>query len=419
MYADGSISFIQSPAIASRAQRGTEVASSAEMLRTEPASRGSTKLKLASSFARINATISAQSQAAILGRLIAKESPIDQKASPNNTEEAPTGQMAPAQEQDQKEMAALPYLTWRTLPFSEKERIRLSSQVQFLDQMKPDLSDSRDFEIDLATVKKFLLHAAVSNDIYADSPFMDLLPQGWHRMSDAQVDTIFDGKLDMLRDSESGLFSALYTNGTETICVNRGSMPTKRGHWIQNARQAFGFDTPIYDRAITNANMIADRIPLQNLSFAGHSLGGGLASTQCIAVDGNSPAFTFNPSGVHKGTFDRAGMADGRKDDQLPIVDYKTEGCALTELQKFVPVIPDSIGIRVNIQPHKSGDDVDGDIAGIPSSTPVFKSPTRGIDHHTIPYATDCVVTKFAEKYPEVREAHAEFRAQQQKLAAD
>jgi RHS repeat-associated protein len=101
-----------------------------------------------------------------------------------------------------------------------------------------------------------------------------------------------------LTDDKSGFNSAIYERDGEYVYVTQGSDLDNGGNdWTENANQSLGEFSAQYDMSTKNAvalkNVLGD-----NLSFAGHSLGGGLASANALAT--GLDATTFNAAGLHE-----------------------------------------------------------------------------------------------------------------------
>lgn len=71
------------------------------------------------------------------------------------------------------------------------------------------------------------------------------------------------------------------------------------GDWVTNAEQALGFESEQYTAAMELAVEVNDATGGE-VTFTGHSLGGGLASAAGMAT--GQPAVTFDSSGVHPET---------------------------------------------------------------------------------------------------------------------
>lgn len=109
-----------------------------------------------------------------------------------------------------------------------------------------------------------------------------------------------------LVDARSGYFSAIYRNGEtgELVYANRGTEIGQATDRATDILQAIGKSDPQYTRAMENARELKSHGV--NVTFTGHSLGGGLATAQAI-VSGYR-AVVFNPASVHANTVGGASM---------------------------------------------------------------------------------------------------------------
>ncbi|PSQ16495.1 hypothetical protein BRD00_10920 [Halobacteriales archaeon QS_8_69_26] len=122
-------------------------------------------------------------------------------------------------------------------------------------------------------------YADLAQDVYGD----DGAPEGWERVENFE-------------NSESGFFAALYRNPAtdETVLAFRGSNPLELADWTEaNLPNALNQPSKQYRRAIELANDVASEY--ENVTFTGHSLGGGLASAASMAT--GREAVTFNAAG--------------------------------------------------------------------------------------------------------------------------
>jgi len=108
-----------------------------------------------------------------------------------------------------------------------------------------------------------------------------------------------------------------------------------------------------YDYAVAIARK-AKRDYGEKLSFTGHSLGGGLATTASIVTGLKST--TFNPAGVHANTVQRHGHSLSDADGLITV--YRLENEALSSLQdSWTPagyIMPDTVGKVYTIKdPHR------------------------------------------------------------------
>jgi hypothetical protein len=116
------------------------------------------------------------------------------------------------------------------------------------------------------------------------------------------------------------------------VVVFKGTSPGSTEDWQNDFRQGLNVDSSYYKAAVELGNSIGKKVgtpPQVNVSFAGHSLGGGLASA--AATTAGLPANTFNAAGLHPATVKRYG---GELNNQKAINAYNVEGDPLTKLQE-------------------------------------------------------------------------------------
>lgn len=108
------------------------------------------------------------------------------------------------------------------------------------------------------------------------------LPNGWKEL------TILD-------DSETGLQSTLYKRigSKDYIYAFAGTQNLK--DWQKNGKQIVGLSQQ-YKKALEYATKLYSDLDFDNLTFVGHSQGGGEAA-YCAHVLGGK-AITFNPAGM-------------------------------------------------------------------------------------------------------------------------
>ncbi|AML60122.1 Phospholipase A1 [Serratia rubidaea] len=121
----------------------------------------------------------------------------------------------------------------------------------------------------------------------------------------------------------------VFGNAMEPTVVFRGTRMEKLVDWGNNLGQGADFHSVYYEKSVA----IGDRLKKTsgNVSIAGHSLGGGLASAAAVAS--GKPAWTFNAAGLNAGTVEKYGgsaIGDGSK-----IAAYRVHGEVLTKLQEF------------------------------------------------------------------------------------
>ena len=155
--------------------------------------------------------------------------------------------------------------------------------------------------IDLKGKKPTTKEAAlISKHVYGGSDAADtqrdLEKSGW------KVSHMFD---DLDLSSESGLKSQFYErtkNGKKEFCYAfAGTDFTSIGDDVTDVQQFFGGVPRQYSEAVSNAEVISNIIEEKygknvDLTFVGHSLGGGLAAVASMAT--GFEAMTFNPAAV-------------------------------------------------------------------------------------------------------------------------
>lgn len=154
-------------------------------------------------------------------------------------------------------------------------------------------------------------------------------------------------------DDETGYRGALYQgtfNGkTEYIYATQGTNPESISDWVNNAQQIFG-NSPQYSQSVEYAQQYANNEAYQGVSFTGHSLGGGLASANALAVEGK--AVTFNAAGLSNATKNKLNLQGNTANISAYVVqgeavDYyqskiglKAEGNVTYLPASYVPQIP-------------------------------------------------------------------------------
>jgi hypothetical protein len=102
------------------------------------------------------------------------------------------------------------------------------------------------------------------------------------------------------RSNENGFKSELFVRtdkeGTEYAYATTGTEKGDKSDWTKgNIPQLIGLSEQ-YNLSMENAKLIRDGTRGKELTFTGHSLGGGLAAANAYATGGK--AITFNPAGV-------------------------------------------------------------------------------------------------------------------------
>lgn len=138
-----------------------------------------------------------------------------------------------------------------------------------------------------------------------------------------------NGKLKMSDDGsgfKSGLFERTVDGVKEYAYAYAGTDFTSWEDWENNFQQIFG-NSEQYKLAILNAGVLKENLS-EELTFVGHSLGGGLAAASAYATGGH--AMTFNAAGVSSATLDTSGGATidafVTRNDELNIIQSRIPG---------------------------------------------------------------------------------------------
>ena len=146
--------------------------------------------------------------------------------------------------------------------------------------------------------------AATEVYIYQDVP--GLWPKDFRRVKAAELPAFGIGGGVTLSDTGTGFDSMLYVRGTPGqanatyILASRGTDDPK--DYLSNAEQNFGLPAPQYSQGLAVAKAITHAVDATQgrIFFAGHSLGGGIASLQGLVL--RRPAFTFQAAGLSTAT---------------------------------------------------------------------------------------------------------------------
>lgn len=177
------------------------------------------------------------------------------------------------------------------------------------------------------------------------------LPGTWARMDDNDVRSVgIDPAL--MHDSKSGFDASFYRDAQGHVLLAFTGTDEGRD-WKHNLMQGLGLKDEQYDRAINLGQKAKDTFG-DNVVFAGHSLGGGLAAAASMVNE--VPAVTFNAAGMHDKTIERYGFdADVLKQEaeQGLIRTYHVRNEILTHLQEdSIPLkwaMPDAPGHKIEL----------------------------------------------------------------------
>lgn len=190
---------------------------------------------------------------------------------------------------------------------------------------------------DLIKTRTVLIDALASKDVYFGQSISEILPNGVSRMNDAALAAKELSYTNTDLQNKEGFFGALYENtntssGRATyIFANRGTESGGAGFrdWITNFLQAFGYKDAQFAKAVDVGRVLYDQLG-GNMTFTGHSLGGGLAAAQAMAVQ-NGRAITFNAEGLSDGTIRRYGLNTQGIDQRIAA--FYVNGEVLARLQ--------------------------------------------------------------------------------------
>ena len=104
--------------------------------------------------------------------------------------------------------------------------------------------------------------------------------------------------------------------------------------FAEDAAQAYGFTTPQYAQALSLSNTVSGQLAGENLSFTGHSLGGGLATA--AALQNDLPAVVFNSAGLHPNVADNNGLSMNLANDL--VTSFVVDGEIVNTAQDLRPI---------------------------------------------------------------------------------
>jgi RHS repeat-associated protein len=143
---------------------------------------------------------------------------------------------------------------------------------------------------------------AMAEDAYA--PGTNKIPGNWRYIRNTKnLGTGF-----RTSNEETGFQSALYgryddktDTYTEFVYATAGTKFDSYKDWNNNVKQLFG-KSEQYNQSVSNARLLScsQMISDKELTFVGHSLGGGLASANALAT--GNPAITFNAAALSNST---------------------------------------------------------------------------------------------------------------------
>jgi hypothetical protein len=181
--------------------------------------------------------------------------------------------------------------------------------------------------------------AAITINVYNKKNGNTGLIGDWQR-SNAVTDVKYD-------DSFTGLNSALYQkkkpDGTiEYVYATAGTDPRSGADLNADLAQLFGVSAQ-YTESVLNAREINKELGTKELSFVGHSLGGGEAAANAEAT--NRSAITFNAAGLSNATKRNLKITGS----DLHINDYEVRGQILW-VQRLIGLKPEGIQHDISSQ---------------------------------------------------------------------
>lgn len=170
------------------------------------------------------------------------------------------------------------------------------------------------------------------------------LPAGTRQVTDASELAKLNLDPSML---DRGAFHAeVYAtgaNGAEAYTVAFRGSGGRVGDWVTNAQQGVGLPSNHYAQALEIGRSVGRADPAIDISFVGHSLGGGLASHAANAS--GREAITFNAAGLHGASRAEGaavavknGLRTGTADNFYVPKEF------LTTAQNVIPFVPRAFG---------------------------------------------------------------------------
>ena len=138
---------------------------------------------------------------------------------------------------------------------------------------------------------------------------------------------------------KSQLFERTIDGKTEYTYAIAGTDMTSMKDWINNLSQLVG-QSDQYSLAMKNAERIVEYLGGEELTFTGHSLGGGMAAACAYSTEGR--ALTFNAAGVSSFTVDI-----NKKAKIDAYVNFRDELNYFQTIISFLPKVDGNIHIRM------------------------------------------------------------------------
>lgn len=211
--------------------------------------------------------------------------------------------------------------------------------------------------------------ALLSADVYHDTA----TPPPGFRVADAADIEKLGLSPEMLEQPGSSFRARVYATGEGAseryVVAFRGSQGGE--DWKNDLQQAAGLNSASYSKALEIGKTIARSDA--NVTFTGHSLGGGLASEAAIAS--GREADTFNAAGLASGTISAAkAVADANGRGTSAVQAYSVPHEVLTSLQNGGDRVIGGV----------LGDIVAGPLGGIAGGA-ILDAPSAYGTHHELP----------------------------------
>jgi RHS repeat-associated protein len=133
---------------------------------------------------------------------------------------------------------------------------------------------------------------------------------------------------------QGALYKGTYNGNTEYIYATAGTDFTSAEDWKNNGQQIISGNSQQYEQSVGIAENLAGSKDYKGVSFTGHSLGGGLASANALAIEGK--AVTFNAAGLSNATKENPRL--GLSGKSANISAYVVQGEAVSHYQGVIGI---------------------------------------------------------------------------------
>lgn len=198
--------------------------------------------------------------------------------------------------------------------------------------------------------------ALLADASYGNKPNAPL-PPGYSRATDQDLKDLglldADGNSRLELEGRPDFNAEVFAKDDGSYVIGfQGTNATSLDDWRNNIDQGAGLETPYYKQA----RMIGQTVRQyrsEGVSFVGHSLGGGLASTASGAS--GFPAQTFNAAGLSKNTLSGLDYAESSLVHATSVV-----GDILSGAQSNIGFMREAYGIRRAIDPTEDVSSIPG-----------------------------------------------------------